>query len=315
MRRPEPSTPRFFSILLVPERIRGRMLEHLNPQPQPPKRVVVMGAKGFVGGNCCRAMAARGINVLALDLPQINLLEPGAADKLKAQLRPEDSLLIVSARAPVKNPGMLTDNIRMIEAVCAALDGTPLHHVAYVSSDAVYRDSKDPLTEGDCAEPSSLHGAMHLARELMLKATVTAPFAVFRPSLLFGPNDPHNGYGPNRFRRLAAAGQEIVMFGEGEERRDHVFIEDAADLVCRVFMHRSRGTLNVATGVVASFRDIAERIARSVKPAVKVRGSPRQGPMPHNGYRPFDIANCRRAFPDFRYTTLDDGLAKSREPT
>jgi hypothetical protein len=27
--------------------------------------------------------------------------------------------------------------------------------------------------------------------------------------------DPHNGYGPNRFRRLAAAGQEIVLFGEG----------------------------------------------------------------------------------------------------
>jgi len=39
-----------------------------------------------------------------------------------------------------------------------------------------------------------------------------------------------------------------------------------------------------------------------------VRGTPRQGEMPHGGYRPFDIAACRRAFPDFRYTSLADGL-------
>jgi UDP-glucose 4-epimerase len=40
-----------------------------------------------------------------------------------------------------------------------------------------------------------------------------------RSTLIYGEGDPHNGHGPNRFRRLAAAGQEIVLFGEGEERR------------------------------------------------------------------------------------------------
>lgn len=289
------------------------MLEHLNATPQKPKRVVVLGARGFVGGNSARRMMAAGIDVLALDLPDMNLLEPGSAQKLKAQLRPDDSLLIVSARAPVKNANMLTDNIRMMETVCAALDGTALHHVGYISSDAVYRDSMQPLNEDSCAEPGSLHGAMHLSRELMLKSVVTAPFIAFRPSLLYGPGDPHNGYGPNKFRRLAAEGKDIVLFGEGEERRDHVFIGDLAELVTRVFLHRSRGILNIATGEVVSFRDIAERVARSMTPAVPVKGSPRQGPMPHNGYRPFDIANCRRAFPDFKFTPLDEGLARSRE--
>jgi hypothetical protein len=33
--------------------------------------------------------------------------------------------------------------------------------------------------------------------------------------------------------------------------------------------------------------------------------------MPHNGYRPFDIAACRAAFPDFSYTVLNDGLARA----
>jgi UDP-glucose 4-epimerase len=72
-----------------------------------------------------------------------------------------------------------------------------------------------------------------------------------------------------------------------------------------------RATLNIATGEVYSFRDIPERVAAAAKPAVPVRGTPRQGEMPHGGYRPFDIAACRRAFPDFRYTSLADGLNRA----
>jgi nucleoside-diphosphate-sugar epimerase len=152
---------------------------------------------------------------------------------------------------------------------------------------------------------------MHLAREVMLKSVVKAPLAVLRPSLLYGAADPHNGYGPNRFRRLAAAGQEIVLFGDGEERRDHVLIDDVAELITRTLVHRSAGTLNVATGDVHSFRDIAERTVAMAQTPVAVRGTPRVGAMPHNGYRPFDPAATRQAFPDFRYTPLADGLAKA----
>jgi nucleoside-diphosphate-sugar epimerase len=151
---------------------------------------------------------------------------------------------------------------------------------------------------------------MHLAREVMLKSVVKAPLALLRPSLLYGAADPHNGYGPNRFRRLAAAGEEIVLFGEGEERRDHVLIDDVAELICRTLVHRSAGTLNIATGEVHSFRAIAEKIVAMAKSPVALRGTPRQGPMPHNGYRPFDPAATFKAFPDFRYTPLMDGLAK-----
>jgi UDP-glucose 4-epimerase len=91
-----------------------------------------------------------------------------------------------------------------------------------------------------------------------------------------------------------------------------VLVDDVAEIVCRVIEHRSRGTLNIATGEVYSFREIAERVAAMGKPVVAVRGTPRQGEMPHGGYRPFDIAACRRAFPDFRYTSLADGLKAAR---
>jgi UDP-glucose 4-epimerase len=290
--------------------IEGAMLEHLNRDSVNPARVVILGARGFVGGAAERLLKSRGVPVLSLGRAEIDLLSADAHEGLIRQLRPDDSVVVISARAPVKDPAMLVENIRMMETVCKALAAVPVRHVVYISSDAVYRDSKLPLTEQSCAEPGSLHGAMHLAREVMLKAIVSAPLAILRPSLLYGVDDPHNGYGPNRFRRLAAASQEIVLFGEGEERRDHVLIEDVAELIWRVLARRSRGTLNVATGEVMSFKEIAERIVAMAAVPVPVRGSTRSGPMPHDGFRPFDAAGCRAAFPDFRYVGLAEGLKK-----
>ena len=46
--------------------------------------------------------------------------------------------------------------------------------------------------------------------------------------------------------------------------------------------------------------------------ASTIQGTPRTGPMPHNGYRAFGIAACQRAFPDFIYTSIEDGLSRSR---
>lgn len=286
------------------------MLTHLETAPAKPARVVVLGALGFIGGAILRRLQAGGINLLALDLPAFDLLAPDAAPTLAAALRPADTLIFVSARAPCKNTAMLLENLRMAETVCAALRRQPVAHVIYQSSDAVYRDSREPMTEASCAEPGTLHGLMHLAREVMLKSGFSGPLAFIRPTLVYGLNDPHNGYGPNRFRRLAAEGREIVLFGEGEELRDHVFVEDLAELARLVVLYRSTGVVNAVTGEVVSFRQLAEFIAAQFPTRVAVKGSPRTGPMPHNGYRAFAPSAALRAFPGFRFTPWREGLAR-----
>ncbi len=284
------------------------MLTHRHATPSAPSRAVVLGA-GFIGGAAADALAGAGVAVERLGRRDVDLLAEGAGDALAARLRADDALVVVAAEAPCKNGAMLERNIRMMNAVVAALKARPVEHVVYVSSDAVYADFDGPLTEVSCAEPGSLHGVMHLARERMLLDEGGAPVGILRPTLVYGAADPHNGYGPNRFRRLAAEGREIVLFGEGEERRDHVLVDDLGELVRRMVMHRSTGVLNGATGEVHSFRAIAEMVAGQVASPPAIKGSPRSGAMPHNGYRPFDPAATYRAFPDFRYTRLADGLA------
>jgi len=289
------------------------MLVHGHIAPIPPKRVVVMGAGGFVGGALAARLRRDKVPLLALGRADLDLHATDAAVRLAALLRRDDAFVAVAARAPCKNADMLVENIGMARAMVGALALAPVAHVVNISSDAVYADGPLPLTESSCASPGSLHGAMHLARELMFAIEQSAPLAVLRPSLLYGAADPHNGYGPNRFRRLAARGEEIVLFGEGEERRDHVYIEDVAEIVVRVLLRRSAGVLNIATGEVHSFRSIAEKIAKLSGKPVAIMCSPRSGSMPHGGYRPFDIAECCAAFPDFRYTPLEQGLALSQK--
>jgi nucleoside-diphosphate-sugar epimerase len=276
-----------------------------------PERVVVIGAGGFVGAAIVRNLVARGVEVLALARKDVDLMDAQAGEALAGKLRATDAVVAVAAVAPVKTPAMLRDNLTMIEAMADALKAQPVSHVVNIGSDAVFADSDEPLHEGSCRSPGSLHGIMHLAREVMLsEAAGGAPFATLRPTLIYGIDDPHNGYGPNRFRRLAAEGKKIVLFGDGEERRDHVWVEDVAELAARMLMHRSSGSLNAATGTVISFRDAAEIIVAQSGKSVAIEGSPRQGAMPHNGYRPFDASATRAAFPDFTYTLPREGFAK-----
>jgi len=288
------------------------MLEHLNLQPVKPARVVIVGAGGFIGGAIRKKLLADSVEVLPLTRKEVDLLSADAAGKLAQMLRPTDSVVMVSAIAPAKTVPMLMQNLKMAEAVCATLSEKPIAHLLYVSSDAVYADDANPVMESSSCAPSTLHGMMHAARELMLKSATRAPVAILRPTLVYGANDPHNGYGPNRFRRQAEKGEPIAIFGEGEERRDHILVDDVVALAALMLAHRSRGALNAVTGVSTSFRDIAQMIAAQFDHRVPVASMPRAGPRPHLLHRFFDITDCLKAFPQFRHTPLAEGLALSR---
>lgn len=287
------------------------MLTHHWPSGGTPARVSIIGAAGFVGGAIKRQAEAAGFAVLPIARSEVDLLAGYAAEKLAALLRADDVVVAASAIAPVKNAQMLKDNVTLIDAIAAALKLRPVAQVINIGSDAIYADSETPLDEASPREPTGLHGIMHYFREVMLaEAAGAAPFATLRPTLIYGADDPHNGYGPNRFRGLAAKGETITLFGEGEERRDHVYVEDVAELAVRMIRHRSSGALNAVTGSVVSFRDVARMVAGLFDSPPSIVGSPRSGPMPHNGYRPFNAAATKQAFPDFTYVQPADGFAK-----
>ena len=293
----------------------GSLVTHLSPTPVNPPRAVVLGASGFVGQNLMMHLSESEIGTAALSTKDLDLCDPGSVEKLAKAVSQRDILVFVSALTPDMGRDISTfmRNLTMGENVCGFLEQNPPTQVIYVSSDAVYQDDTDLARETSPCNPSSYHGLMHLVRERMLENTLRAsgtPLLILRPSLLFGTGDTHNGYGPNRFMRAAQNGEKITLFGEGEEKRDHVFISDLSRLIGLGMVHRSRGTMNVATGTAISFMDVARTVASVVNQDVPIETTPRQSPITH---RHFDIAAIIKAFPSFKPVSLKVGLSQTHQ--
>ena len=55
------------------------------------------------------------------------------------------------------------------------------------------------MSEISKAEPNSLHGYMHLVREIIFKKYFKNKLLILRPTLIYGVEDNHQGYGPIYF--------------------------------------------------------------------------------------------------------------------
>lgn len=275
-----------------------------------PARVVVLGSRGFIGRTLVAALQRTGIAALPVNSADLDLGMDDAADRLAAMLQPDDSVVMLAALTPDKGRDLqpFLTNIRMAASLCGALGKVTPAQVVYLSSDSVYPIAAGLVSEASCTQPDDLYGVMHCAREMMVKSATKAPVAVLRSTLVYGAEDTHNSYGPNRLRRMAQKDGKISLFGEGEETRDHILVDDVAALTMLVLCHRSIGTLNLATGRSISYAELAKKVAALFDRQIDIIGTSRQNPITH---RHFDVTAIHKAFPTFAFTPLDKGLAKA----
>ena len=113
---------------------------------------------------------------------------------------------------------MLHQNLVICNNVVSSLKIKKPRHLIYISSDAVYSDSKKKINEKSETKPTSLHGFMHLIRENMLNELDCLKSFV-RPTLVYGKNDPHNGYGPNKFIRCAQNNEKNYFVWERRRKK------------------------------------------------------------------------------------------------
>ena len=253
-----------------------------------------MGGSSFVVSNFVNLLKKNKINFLLIFQKNIDLTKLNSIKKLSKILKKDDKVVFSSAIAPVKNFKMFLQNLEMCKNVFRVLKEKKIKYVLYVSSDAVYSDSKKPITEKSETQPDNFHGVMHLMRENILKLLDTK-LCIVRPTLVYGLNDPHNGYGANQFMRLAQSNKNISLFGKGEERRDHIHVNDVGYAIYSLVKKNYVGTINLVSGKVFSFYEIAKKIKNLYK--VKLIYLKRKGPMPHNGYRAFNSNLLKKILP------------------
>ena len=272
------------------------------------QRAVVFGASGFIGKAIVSRLAKANIPVLSLSSKELDLSNHQSIERIGTLVKPTDSVLLLSALTPDKGKDIATfnKNIAMMANLMAALKISGCEHFIYFSSDAVYSSQSVYVNENTPVEPEDLYGLMHRTREIMSKE-LTAPYLILRPTLVYGNGDTHNAYGPNRFLRSALSSGKISLFGGGEELRDHIAVEDIAELVILCLQDKTQGILNLATGNSTSFFEVATLVKSKLPLNVQIEMSTRQNPIWH---RHFDITNLIKRFPKFRFKRLSEQISK-----
>ncbi len=276
-------------------------------KPHTPKRVVLLGGGGFIGRGLSALFDKKNIPYLTISHQELDLTKPESSRALSARLQPEDVVVILSALTPRYGRGIdvFVKNICIAQTICNALQEVKASHVVYLSSDAVYPFEGALINEESAAVPLDLYGAMHRSREIMFQAAAHAPLISLRSTLVYGKGDPHNSYGPNRMRRSSREQKKIMLFGKGEEVRDHIFIDDLTNLILQVILYRCEGVLNLATGSSISYWDLAHKIAHLFDEEIVIETSQRHNPIT---YRHYDVTAIYELFPFFQFTPLDDAL-------
>tara|TARA_B110000971_G_scaffold215879_1_gene250054 strand:+ start:4156 stop:5028 length:873 start_codon:yes stop_codon:yes gene_type:complete len=272
--------------------------------------ILILGG-GFIAGEL-GIFLKKNFSTKVFARKEIDFSKTNSILKFKKYCNINSLIFISAARAPVKNKKMFDYNIRIMKNILKCIRVTNYKKIIYLSSDAVYSDTLKKINEASKTNPSSLHGKMHLDREIMLQKVIkdNNKLLILRPTLVYGPSDPHNGYGPNKFIRAAKFLNEISLFGKGEEKRDHIYIGDLVKLISQLLELDASGIFNICTGKVVSFKKIMVSVQKAINKNIYINYIPRIGPLPHLGYRSFNINKIRKTLNKFNFVNLEKKFIK-----
>jgi len=275
-----------------------------------------LGHTGFVGRHVLRELteAAWLDEVVGLAAPDVDLATEGSVDVLAAHLAAPDTTLVFLAGVKRQLGDSLESfekNIAIATHVCRALVLQSVNRVVFVSSAAVYGEENHDVSimESTLIRPTSFYGIAKHATECLLFQTLRrnpdASLAVLRPPLIYGPGDASSSYGPAGFAAAAARGEPVVLWGDGTERREFLYVGDAARLIARFATSGHPGTYNLASGNSHSYLDVVDSISSELGRPVATVSRPRTKPSVDHR---FVNAALLTLVPDFRFTELSHGI-------
>jgi UDP-glucose 4-epimerase len=286
-------------------------------------RAVVTGGAGFIGSNLVDALLARGDEVTVVDnfaTGKREHLSPAAA-LLEHDIREPFSVdaevvFHLAAQADVqtsmKQPGY--DAAVNVVGTVNVLQAAPGAHVVFASSGgAGYGECPEPATEESPFLPLSPYGIAKKCGEEYLSGW-NRIHGTGHVSLRFG-----NVFGERQdagleggvvaiFLERMARGEETVIYGDGEQRRDFVYVGDVVDALL-AGAARAGGTYNVGTGVATSINELHAACRR----VAGVSGEPQ-----HEAARLGDVitsvldpSRAERELGWRARVSLDEGLART----
>jgi UDP-glucose 4-epimerase len=299
------------------------------------RKAIVTGGAGFIGSHIVEALVGRGYQVVIIDnlssgkltnlksifngnktqfvqgtigsLPLLRKLFSGAEYVFH-------QAAIASVPRSVRNPKEthIANATGTLNVLIAARDNG-VKKVVYASSSAVYGDTPAPVQKEDLPpNPLSPYAVTKLAGEYYNKVFQEI-YGIGGVSLryfnVYGPRqDPKSAYAAviPLFISNVLSGKSPVIYGNGEQTRDFVFVKDVAEANILAAESGATGIFNIGSGNRVTVNDLSQLI-------IKLSGKSNIRPV-YKEARPGDIMHSlsditrARAFGFSPGYSLEDGL-------
>jgi UDP-glucose 4-epimerase len=293
-------------------------------------RTVVTGGAGFIGSHLVDALVARGDDVVIVDdlsafgrryvSPQATLVERdirngvdvGGAEvvyHLAAQTDVQTSM-----REPARDAAV---NVVGTAKVLEAAQRAGARVVFTSTGGALYGECAEPATETTSREPGSPYGIAKLCGEEYLfgfNRIHATTHVVARLGNVFGPRQSPSLEGGvvSIFLDRLARGDRTIIYGDGLQERDFVFVGDVVEALLAAGAHEG-GVFNVGSGVPTTVLALHEACARAAGvPSEPAFEAARLGDLRRSA---LDVSRAAAELGFRAQMSLDDGIARTWEWT
>ncbi len=252
---------------------------------------LVTGGAGFIGSHTVKKLVQNGSQVRVLDdlsagdlsnLDGIDVafVQGDVRDRAVVERAVQGCRGIIHLAAKVSVPGSVADpmgfddvNVRGFLTVLEAARASRVSRVVYASSSAVYGSAPElPKSETQSVQPESPYAAAKASNELygaVYSATMGVDCVGLRYFNVFGPRqDPAGPYAAviPRFVQQSLNGEPLTIYGDGEQGRDFVSVNDVARANIRAALAQGVGgrVYNIGGGQMRTVNELAQMVLAEV---------------------------------------------------
>lgn len=245
------------------------------------EKVLVVGGNGFIGSHLVDALLDDNYQVSVYDLSKDKIRGElddvtyyyGSIEEmalLERAVEPQEIIIhLVSTTVPGSSNKNMAFDIRtnLIASVnlLQIMKNLGKERIIYLSSGGtVYGNTETyPIPESHILEPISSYGIVKLAVEkylLMFQELYGLKPLIFRPANIYGPRqniDKPQGV-TGHFIKNILLGKEISVWGDGEVRKDYLYVNDLVTAIIKGIESRKQGIFNIGSGSDDSINDIID---------------------------------------------------------
>ncbi|MGG4034629.1 NAD-dependent epimerase/dehydratase family protein [Paenibacillus cisolokensis] len=248
-------------------------------------KILVTGGAGFIGSHIVDALLMHGHKVVVIDNLSTGKKENVNRDavflhmdinssQIKGVFKEHKPDVVIHHAAQVsvsysmKNPLMDQElNIRGTQNIlnCCIESGTG--KFIYASSAAVYGMPKFlPIPEEHPIKPESFYGISKYVPEEYIRIFSKfygLDYTILRYANVYGPRQDHLGEGGviSIFINQILRGETPTIFGDGEQTRDFIYVQDVVNANLAALTLGSKKTLNISTNQTTSLNNLVRIMA------------------------------------------------------